>query len=92
MAQQKLIRRCIKRRAEAREGVRINLFVSVSTDSLNRVSGETCFRDKVLHRPLSTEALVLNVAAVVGQHLDFDGRLGGTRHRKGGETRHIMQP
>lgn len=60
----------------------VDLLVAIGADALNRVLGEAGFGHKLFNAPLSPEALVLNVAAVVRQHLDFDGRLGGPWHFK----------
>lgn len=68
----------------------VDLLVAIGAYALDGVSRQPGFGDEIINGPLPAKALVLDVAAVVRQHLDFDRRLGGARHRESDGTGHIM--
>lgn len=91
MAKQQIVRGHVKGRAEARKGMCINLLVTIGTNALDGVTAEAGFANEVINGPLPAEALELDIAAVVGQHLHLHLRLDCAGHQRWDATRHIMQ-
>lgn len=81
VAQEKFVGACLEGFAELGQRLGINLLVTVGADPLDGVSRQAGPVDQFVDGPAPAEALVLDVAAVVRQHLDFSGSLDGAGHR-----------
>jgi hypothetical protein len=92
VTQEQIIRADFKHLAELGEGLSVDLFVAVGSDALNRVATEFGSLHKFFNAPTATEALELDIAAVVTEHLDFNRGLCGTGHFALPGTNTIMQP
>ena len=90
MTQEQVVGAHLKGIAELAERMGVNLFVSIGTDTLDRIAAQAGLADEILHAPLTAEALKLNVPAVVGKHLDFDLRLHSAGHWMRSLTNTIM--